>query len=472
MIVKRVAAGAKTAGLLAYLYGPGVGEACGGTVHVNPRTVASWDGQPSVHSPKQLASGRRSVGGLARSLDAPVALVTKAPAKHVGHIVVANHPDDPLLTDGQWRQIAADVMRCAGLSKGSQDPDAVRWIAVRHDDTSIHIAYTNVRESGRPAGYVNYTRAWEAMRHEWEERLGLVPTGKADGTARRPYGQAESARTKAAQQAGDSEARPDTAQLRQLCRVIALEVRDLETYFDGLRSAGVTVVEERGPGDEPSGFRVGLRSRADGTPILYAAARLDPALDVDALNLRWRASTTPTEAKTDAQPATTPVPTSRPSVESNNLEDMLRMAAGTTGARAFFDAAESYSSAGRRAAFTPQDASARRSAAKTARQLRTASILLGKLGKLDPASGRRVEAAELALAIASLLAERAAWHEQHLDLAGAHAITRARRSVLVTVGALPEKRAGHALELAATREPRRTGRDRVSALTKRAGGLR
>lgn len=229
MIVKQVAPGAKTAGLLAYLYGPGVGEARGGTVHVNPRTVASWDGQPSIHSPKHLDSGRRSISDLARRLDAPVALVTKAPAKHVGHIVVANHPDDPVLTDAQRQRIAADVMRRAGLSKGPLDPDAVRWIAVRHDDTSIHIAYTKVRESGRPAGYTNYTRAWESMRHEWEDRLGLAPTGKADGTARRSYGQAESARAKAQQHAGNTDARPDTAELRHLCRVIAMEVRNTDT---------------------------------------------------------------------------------------------------------------------------------------------------------------------------------------------------------------------------------------------------
>lgn len=432
MIVKQVAAGAKTAGLLAYLYGPGVGEARGGTVHVNPRTVASWDGQPAVHSPTQLANGRRSVAGLARSLDAPVALVTKAPAKHVGHVVVANHPDDPVLTDAQWRQIAADVMRRAGLSKGPQDPDAVRWIAVRHDDTSIHIAYTKVRESGRPAGYVNYTRAWETMRHEWEERLGLTPTGKADGTARRPYGQAESARTKVAQQAGDTGARPDTAELRQLCRVIALEVPDVDTYFARLRTAGVTIREQLDPAGALTGYSVGLRVRPDGKPVTYSARRLDPALDPAALCVRWGAREDASKRPpSDNASALLPTRDDEFRVEADGLEDVLRHAAAVTGQREFFDAAESCGVAGRRANAALQRADRRKPiVATTAYESRAASSLLASFAKFGSASGQGAEVAELALAVAALFAERAAWHELLGDRASAAALSQARRRVL------------------------------------------
>ena len=266
MIVKQVAAGAKTAGLLAYLYGPGIGEARGGTVHVNPRTVGSWDGQPGLHRPTHRSGGRVSIGPIARTLDVPVALTERSPMNHVGHIVVANHPEDPVLSDQQWQRIATDVMRRAGLARGPGDPDGVRWVAVRHDDTSIHIAYTKVRESGRPQGYVNYTRAWEQLRHDWETRLGLTPTGRADGGSRRPYGRAEFARAKAQRAAGNHDARPDSARLRRECRLAAMTSNDHVEFVQRLTDRSVTVQRSE------RGLRVGT---AKGP--LRDLAQLDPS---------------------------------------------------------------------------------------------------------------------------------------------------------------------------------------------------
>jgi hypothetical protein len=74
----------------------------------------------------------------------------RPPEKTVWHCSVRNHETDRVLSDQQWRHIAGEIMAAVGLAPHG-DPDAVRWVAVRHDDYGIHIVATLVRQDGQTA---------------------------------------------------------------------------------------------------------------------------------------------------------------------------------------------------------------------------------------------------------------------------------------------------------------------------------
>ena len=52
------------------------------------------------------------------------------PRKPVWHCSVRTHPDDPIMTDQQWRGIARQVVAKVGLAPDG-DEKAVRWVAMR-----------------------------------------------------------------------------------------------------------------------------------------------------------------------------------------------------------------------------------------------------------------------------------------------------------------------------------------------------
>lgn len=196
------------------------------------------------------------------------------------------------------------------------------------------------------------------------------------------------------------------------------------------------VGEDRDARGELNGYRVGLRARADGEPVLYVSERLDPALDLGALAARWGAEGAPERASAAPASEGHVLPGAEVDANAPDLEDVLRRAANLTGNRSYFDAAETAGPAGRRArTFPGHDDGLPPVAARTALQLRYVTSLLGAFARLGSDTERRVAASELALAIASLLAERAAWHEQHQDRSGAREVLRAQQLVVVSAGA-------------------------------------
>ena len=72
------------------------------------------------------------------------------PAQTVWHTSMRNHAQDRILSDEQWGHIAAESMAGVGLAPHG-DMNAVRWVAVRHDDYGIHVVATLVRQDGRTA---------------------------------------------------------------------------------------------------------------------------------------------------------------------------------------------------------------------------------------------------------------------------------------------------------------------------------
>ncbi|NED54253.1 mobilization protein, partial [Micromonospora aurantiaca] len=87
------------------------------------------------------------------------------------HVSVRAAPEDPILSDRQWAEVAQEVMSRTGLAEG-EDEDGVRWVAVRHADDHIHIVATLAREDGvRPEVWNDGYRIRDACR-EVERRFG------------------------------------------------------------------------------------------------------------------------------------------------------------------------------------------------------------------------------------------------------------------------------------------------------------
>lgn len=142
---KKAPGGSTTAELLDYLFGPGERDE-----HTDPHLVAAWNPDPPCPA---RAPDRITRADLALRLDAPVeALRGVRPAEHVWHVSVRNHPDNPVLFDDRWAQVAAAMVHAAGIAEHG-DEQACRWIAVRHATDHIHILATLARQDGRHPGW-------------------------------------------------------------------------------------------------------------------------------------------------------------------------------------------------------------------------------------------------------------------------------------------------------------------------------
>lgn len=53
-------------------------------------------------------------------------------ARSVWHCSLRAAPEDRMLSDDEWAQVACDVMDRTGLSPYGQDDEGIRWVAVRH----------------------------------------------------------------------------------------------------------------------------------------------------------------------------------------------------------------------------------------------------------------------------------------------------------------------------------------------------
>ncbi|MFA1546155.1 relaxase/mobilization nuclease domain-containing protein [Actinomadura chokoriensis] len=279
-MIGKVLRGARVQGLLRYLYGPGAnGE------HHDPHIVAGFDDAADLE-PVLGPDGRRDFRHVEGLLTQPLALLGERNyRKPVWHCAVRAAPEDPVLADGQWAQIAAEIMSRTGLAPAG-DVDAVRWIAVRHADDHVHIVATLARPDGvRPEVWNDGYRVRDACRAV-EERFGLRSTAPADRTvARRPKrGETEKAVRR-------RQAVPSRTVLRRKVQTAAAGACSESEFFERLQADGVLVkrrFSQRTAG-ELTGYAVAAPGdvNADGQPVWYGGGKLAADLTLPKLRHRW-----------------------------------------------------------------------------------------------------------------------------------------------------------------------------------------
>jgi hypothetical protein len=163
--------------LMRYLFGPGRQEE-----HVNPHLVAAWYGAGALGAlePPTRANGTRDVAALSALHRQPVHAARNGPALTVWHCSIRNAPEDPVSSDPQWAGVSAEVMDAVKLAPPG-DANAVRWVAVRHNDDHIHVVATVVRQDGRTAwAWSDWVNARKRC-YELERRIGLRQVGVTAG---------------------------------------------------------------------------------------------------------------------------------------------------------------------------------------------------------------------------------------------------------------------------------------------------
>ncbi|MFD6939716.1 relaxase/mobilization nuclease domain-containing protein [Streptomyces goshikiensis] len=281
MITNIGKAGANTQGVLRYLYGPGRANE-----HTDPHLVASWDG----FAPDPGRDEAATLAQLATGLDLRVKQAgDRAPDKHVWHCSVRAAPEDRILTDDEWATIARRILNATGIAPAG-DPDACRWVAVRHADDHIHIVATKVRGDLRePRNWNDYPRA-DKEAAAIEKEYGLRQVVRGDHTAAKRPTRAEKEK---ALRAGHT-ATP-RERLRTTVRTTVAAATDTEEFFTILRSAGVLVDIQYFPSGDIRGYKVALPgdTNAKGEPVWFSGSALGPDLSYPKISERL-APTEPT----------------------------------------------------------------------------------------------------------------------------------------------------------------------------------
>jgi hypothetical protein len=295
-VIGKVLRGTNARRLLYYLYGPGKANE-----HTDPHLVAGF-ADPAELEPERRPSGvpdlRRLAGLLAQPL---AALAGPGYDKPVWHCSVRTAPEDRVLPDAEWAQVAVRIMHRTGLAPEGDDL-GVRWVAVRHAADHIHLVATLARQDGtRPKVWNDFYRVREACQ-EAERRFGLRRTAPADRTAARRATRAE---TEQAARRGWGE--PPRASLRrEVCTAAAAAATEQE-FFTHLRQAGVLVRLRHSitNPDEVTGYAVGLprHTARDGGLIWYGGGKLAPDLTLPKLRSRWASPAGPGPADGTRLPA-------------------------------------------------------------------------------------------------------------------------------------------------------------------------
>ncbi|MEU3072269.1 relaxase/mobilization nuclease domain-containing protein [Streptomyces laurentii] len=278
--------------LIGYLYGPGRANE-----HTDPHLVASWNGFAPDPGRSPHRSPKSVEDQLAAQLDQPVKMLgDKAPATTVWHCPVRAAPEDPILTDAQWADIARRIVAAAGIAPEG-DEEACRWVAVRHADDHIHIAATLVRQDGRRPHRDHDIRAVQREARTIEVDLGLRRLNAGDGTAaKRPTSKEH---FKAKRQARSVTTREI---LRMRVRQAVAAASSETEFFALLEATGVNVRPKTGPSGDILGFSVALPGDVNkhGEPVWFSGSTL--AGDLSLPKIRHRLTTTSPEHIT-ARPA-------------------------------------------------------------------------------------------------------------------------------------------------------------------------
>lgn len=271
--------GSNTLGLLNYLYGKGTHE-----VHVDPHLVASFDHM----APDPGRDPNATKQDLQQLLDQPLHLLDpgQRPEKHVWHCSVRAAPDDPVLTDEQWGDIARRIVTATGIDPG--DGAGCRWATVRHADDHIHIIATLVREDGRRPDHHRSGKRAQAEARLIETDYDLHRVNPGDGTAAKRPTSAE--RHKAERHGKITTPRE---QLRETVRRAVAGATSESEFFGRLAASGLVVRQRLAPSGDLLGYKVALPDdvNKDGQPVFYPGSKLAPDLSLPRIRERWSGDT-------------------------------------------------------------------------------------------------------------------------------------------------------------------------------------
>ncbi|MFJ2416325.1 mobilization protein [Streptomyces brevispora] len=257
---------------IAYLFGKGRSNE-----HTDPHLVASWNGFAPDPGRSPHRNPKDVQAQLVAQLDQPVKMLgDKAPRDTVWHCPVRAAPEDPILSDGQWADIARRMVAAAGIAPEG-DEEACRWVAVRHADDHIHIAATLVRHDGRRPERGYDQRAVQREARSIEVDYGLRRLKPGDGTGAKRLTSKEHFKAK---RLGQGAAARDVLRLR-VRRAVAAASDEAE-FFALLESTGVAVRFKRGPSGDALGcnFALPYDTNDEGEPVFYAGSTLAPDLSL------------------------------------------------------------------------------------------------------------------------------------------------------------------------------------------------
>lgn len=363
---------------------------------------------------------------------------------YVWHCPVRLHPTDPILSDQQWEMIAERLMGATGIAQKE-----ARWIAIRHGDDHIHLMATLVSE--HTGKQIHPYRDFVRLRAECralERELGLYETAGIDKTAlavptRREKGKAE----RLGRQVTARE------ELRRLVSHAAAATSTGEQFLRDLRADGLDPRPIRDADGDIVGYTVALPGdvTAAGTPVRYSGTALGSDLTWPKLLARWDSTPLSAAVQTSLDGRVSPVDRhdaiTNATMAVEQAIEQVRAGHDVDGiahATGEVMSVLTRGSEGRlpgplaaiaervdRAARTPHLVLPDRHGA-VARDLRHAARRIAAIGALSGRGQERFASVALAIALAGLLAEIAAWQRQRGRVHQAAAASRAAADLPAT----------------------------------------
>ncbi|MBK3585189.1 mobilization protein [Streptomyces sp. MBT57] len=190
------------------------------------------------------------------------------------------------------------VGRGVGHRRPYGDPDACRWVAVRHAEDHIHIVATKVRGDLRPArNWNDFLRAdKELVAVEKEYGLRQVPRGDRTAAKRPTRAEQEKARR-------TGNARTSREHLRTIVRTAVSAATTTTELFQIIEGTGALVDVQYFPSGDIRGYKAALSddTNAQGEPVWFSGSTLAPDLSYPKIAERLTA----TETKLTEQTGTT-----------------------------------------------------------------------------------------------------------------------------------------------------------------------
>jgi hypothetical protein len=285
-LIAKITRGRTVRRLLGYLY-----DTVKAKDHTDPHLVASWDGFAPDPGRDQdpKAAMKQLTGALELRLNQARGNGQTIPERPVWQCSVRSAPEDPILTDEQWADIACRIVAATGIAPDG-DPDGCRWVVVRHAEDHIHIAATTIRGDLRTARHWNdYLRADKEL-EAVEADYNLRAVVRGDRTAAKRPTRAE---TEKAHRTGRRNTPRE--QLRATIRTVVAVSTTPEEFFHLLTRSGMKVEVLRFPSGDVRGYKVALDgdTNAAGQPIWFSGSTLAPDLSYPQIRARLAATEPP-----------------------------------------------------------------------------------------------------------------------------------------------------------------------------------